>query len=209
MASVTRGLFHGGLRFGLYAPMKTVIGAEANDPSFIKKVAAGGSAGLIAAAAANPIDLIKTRLQSKQKHDKNIATVFRTVMQEEGFLGLWHGVTLSMTRSGVLTAAQCATYDEVKHYLMHMASLEDGFLTHLTASMITGLVSTTITTPIDVVKTQIMVRGGTFRLEYLYNEGFLGLFKGWSASYLRLGPQTTLIFLTLEIMRKQMGMESL
>lgn len=133
----------------------------------------------------------------------------RKIVYEEGARGLWHGVTLSMTRSAVLTAAQCATYDEVKQWLIRITPLQDNFYTHLTSSMITGLVSTTMTTPIDVAKTQIMVRGGSFRVQYLYNEGPLGLFKGWGASYLRLGPQTTIIFLTLEVLRSYFGMGSL
>lgn len=133
----------------------------------------------------------------------------RKVIYEEGALGLWNGVTLATARSAVLTASQCATYDEVKHCLIRITPLQDNFYTHLASSMITGLVSTTITTPIDVAKTQLMVRGGSFRIEYLYKEGLSGLFKGWGASYMRLGPQTTIIFITLEFLRNSLGMGSL
>lgn len=151
----------------------------------------------------------KTRLQSKDGKGKTVVDVVKRVVREEGATGLWHGVMPSMARAAVLTAAQCASYDEIKRGLMHYGGLGDSFTTHLTSSMITGLVSTTVTTPIDVVKTQIMVRGGQFRMEYLYAEGISGLMKGWGASYMRLGPQTTIIFLTLEILRSYMGLGSL
>ncbi|GMH43744.1 hypothetical protein BSKO_11678 [Bryopsis sp. KO-2023] len=208
-ASAVRGVFHGGLRLGLYTPIKRAMGAEGKDISLSKKIMAGGSAGAIAAACANPMDLIKTRLQSKQGKGKSISTVMREVTHQEGFAGFWRGLGPSISRSSVLTASQCATYDEVKHRLMRVANFKDSFATHLASSMITGLVSTTATTPIDVIKTQMMVRGGSFQMEYLYKEGVSGLFKGWGASYIRIGPHTMIVFLTLELLRSYCGLESL
>jgi len=40
-------------------------------------------------------------------------------------------------------------------------------------------------------------------------DGMFGLFKGWTAQYLRLGPQTTVIFVVMEQLRKMSGLESL
>lgn len=40
-------------------------------------------------------------------------------------------------------------------------------------------------------------------------EGAMGLFKGWTAQYARLGPQTTVIFMVMEQLRKYSGLESL
>ena len=41
------------------------------------------------------------------------------------------------------------------------------------------------------------------------HEGMRGLFKGWTANYVRLGPQTTVIFVVMEQLRKATGLESL
>ena len=40
-------------------------------------------------------------------------------------------------------------------------------------------------------------------------DGPFGLFKGWSAQYMRLGPQTTVIFVVMEELRKLSGLEAL
>ena len=61
------------------------------------------------------------------------------------------------TRASVLTAAQCATYDEVKKAWKRMTGWEDAFPTHLASSLATGLVTTTITAPVDVVKTHMFM----------------------------------------------------
>lgn len=61
------------------------------------------------------------------------------------------------TRAGVLTAAQCATYDEAKKAWMVLTGGDDSLSTHVGASMISGLVTTTLTAPVDVIKTNMFV----------------------------------------------------
>ncbi len=60
-------------------------------------------------------------------------------------------------RASVLTASQCATYDEVKSRLLALTGLRDGLGAQLACSLVTGLVTTTVTNPVDVVK---VTRGG-------------------------------------------------
>ena len=45
--------------------------------------------------------------------------------------------------------------------------------------------------------------------DIIKHEGMRGLFKGWTANYVRLGPQTTVIFVIMEQLRKATGLESL
>ena len=127
---------------------------------------------------------------------------------------------MSMTRSATLTASQCATYDEVKGFWMRATGADDGLGTHLCASMLTGLVTTTVTNPVDMIKTQLYVErgpncggasagaGGALR-RVLAREGPAGLMRGWSANYVRLGPQTVITFVALEKFRGLAGMEAL
>ena len=60
-------------------------------------------------------------------------------------------------RAAVLTASQCATYDEIKQAIMKVTGTGDHFGTHLASSMVTGLVTTTATAPVDVIKTHMFV----------------------------------------------------
>ncbi len=63
----------------------------------------------------------------------------------------------AQVRASVLTASQCATYDEVKRWVMARTGWADNAGTHLGTALITGLVSTTATSPVDVVKTNMFV----------------------------------------------------
>jgi solute carrier family 25 uncoupling protein 8/9 len=60
-------------------------------------------------------------------------------------------------RAAALTASQCATYDEVKARVMAATGWRDNAATHLATAMITGVVSTTATNPVDVIKTHMFV----------------------------------------------------
>ena len=55
----------------------------------------------------------------------------------------------------MLTSVQCAVYDGTKRWWMAATGMADGPATHLGASMLTGLATTTATTPVDVVKTNM------------------------------------------------------
>ena len=217
--------------------------------SMSTKVAAGCASGAFAAMLLNPTELIKTRLMADARSRSGVSAsssaspmgpyqVLRGVVREKGIAGLWRGSAMSMTRSAVLTASQCATYDEVKRVIGEYTGMRDGVLLHFTASMLAGLVTTTATNPVDMVKTQLYMdagggdggagvtkgagKGGAgSRLRpglagafdalsmIVRKEGVGGLMRGWSANYVRLGPQTVITFVALEKFRAYAGLTAL
>lgn len=60
-------------------------------------------------------------------------------------------------RAAALTGTQCASYDQAKRLWMQHTGMGDNPGTHLGASMITGLATTTITAPVDLIKTNMFV----------------------------------------------------
>ena len=223
--------------------------------SMSTKVAAGCASGAFAAMLLNPTELIKTRLMADARSRSGVSAssssspsqppgpyqVLRGVVREKGIAGLWRGSAMSMTRSAVLTASQCATYDEVKKATKTYTGMRDGVLLHFTASMLAGLVTTTATNPVDMVKTQLYMdaggdggagvtkgagkggAGGSSRPTLrpglagafdalsmiVRKEGVAGLMRGWSANYVRLGPQTVITFVALEKFRAYAGLTAL
>ena len=64
--SFMRELSYSSLRFGLYKPIKTLLGAGTpRDTPLWKMILAGGTAGGVASAVATPTDLLKTRMQGE------------------------------------------------------------------------------------------------------------------------------------------------
>lgn len=129
-------------------------------------------------------------------------------MREEGPFSLWKGWGPNFNRAMFMTASQVATYDQFKEILLKSGYFKDNLTTHFTASLLAGLVATTVCSPFDVIKTRIMndktrEYKGTLDcfLKIMRNEGPLAFFKGWTPSYTRLGPQTILTFVFLEQMK--------
>jgi solute carrier family 25 uncoupling protein 8/9 len=210
--SIVRGFVFGGARLGMYHPIKTMLYGD--DKSFSGKLISGTLSGVFASAATNPIELIKTRLQSA-KTDNNAFKVIKDILEKDGVYGLWKGSVPGMVRSSVLTASQCATYEEVKKTLAQNFNMTESLSLHFSSSMIAGFVTTTITNPIDVIKTNMYVQKTAYTgmidcgADILKKDGLSGFMKGWAASYTRLGPQTVIMFIVTEEMRKLFGMSSM
>ncbi|CAI5499149.1 unnamed protein product [Closterium sp. Naga37s-1] len=177
--AVVRALSYGCLRLGLYEPCRNMIAPK--DKSQVHmghKALAGIMSGSFATAVSNPLDVAKVRLQmisetaaagsaangaanaaarsAGARSSRSTTGQILEIARAEGVGALWKGVGPSMGRSAVLTAAQCAVYDECKQMLKARAGVSDGLPLHLSASMLAGAVSTLASSPFDTVKTRMM-----------------------------------------------------
>merc|ERR1719331_83729 len=99
--ALVRQSTYGSLRYGLYGPIKGSLGIKPGEPvPLYKKIIAGGLAGGLASAVANPTDLMKVRLQTDgmmkdaegnflPKKYTGMTNAFMSIIREEGVLGLW------------------------------------------------------------------------------------------------------------------------
>ena len=241
LAGLTRGLApaaaraatYGGLRLGLYTPLREGLGTlqppppldpsappsgRGGSPNLGAKLVAGVLAGAAAQAATNPLEVAKVRLQgpgAPTGAGASLLGLLGGAARAEGVGVLWKGCGPAVVRAAVLTASQCASYDEAKRVWKDLTGSGECFSTHLGASMLSGLLATAVTTPVDVLKTRMQLERGSSRsaLQHagavLSAHGVAGLWRGFSASYLRLGPQTALIFVLCEALRSAAGLPQL
>ncbi len=87
---------HAGVRLGCYGPIKEAMGVTSENRSLVRKIAAGSISGGFAAVITNPLDLIKTRMQSKNNPHKTMLASTKSVLAEGGVKGLWRGSGPSM-----------------------------------------------------------------------------------------------------------------
>ncbi|KAL0635001.1 Mitochondrial dicarboxylate transporter [Maublancomyces gigas] len=201
-------------RFGVYEKMKTKFTYNNEKPSFLKLVGIASASGWVGGAAGNPADIINVRMQQdranppeQRRNYKNALDGLIRMAREEGPRSLFRGIWPNTLRAALMTAAQLASYDQFKAYLLKMRMFEDGLLTHFTASLLSGLVATTICSPVDVIKTRIMTSHDTHGIVHLLaditrKEGVSWMFRGWVPSFMRLGPHTILTFIALEQHKK-------
>ena len=232
--SLTRAGLYGGLRLGLYEPTLELAARalegddDARGREDLKrrtgvgtKLVAGACSGAFAAALLNPTELLKTRMMATPTSGSvgakpSAIRLLTEAARTDGVLSLWRGCSLAMTRSAVLTASQVATYGEAKRAWLSLGGgAQDGFQTHFIVSMLTGVVTTAATNPVDMVKTQMFVARGSGITAFgtlsrvLATHGPMGLFKGFSANYVRLGPQTVVTFCVGEFLRERFGLDAL
>lgn len=164
----------------------------------------------VGAIAGNPFELLKVRMQG---HDHSYRNVFHGVVQvcrTEGWRTLWNGTNAAMVRASLFCASQLATYDQTKLLLKQHLGLKDGLQVKFGAAMTAGLITTTVSTPADFVKSIMMnskarESPGMIIMAVLRRDAGRGFFKGWFANYARLGPHTVITMLTYENLRRSLG----
>ena len=113
-------LLTAGARLGTYSPIKGALGGDKEHSNLFRNVAAGCLSGSLAAAATNPVDLIKTRLQAKGSPYRNAWAIVRAVVAEQGISGLWAGTTPSVARTHSMHS-RCSYMDPLGMQLLHVA----------------------------------------------------------------------------------------
>eukprot|EP00249_Psilotum_nudum_P014063 c24642_g1_i3 orf=394-1260(-) len=229
-AALLREASYSSIRMGAYEPLKRVLGGHdpAHTPLWIK-ITAGSTAGVIGSAVANPTDVVMVRMQAQSfaAHAGGAFTnwnykgpfhAFASIVKKEGIYGLYRGLWPTMQRAALLNAAQVPSYDHAKHLLLNSELLQEGVFCHLVSSMIAGLVTAVVISPVDLIRTRIMQQdvcgngkgvlyASTFDCFWktLRFEGPRGLYKGFVPVWLRISPHTIVTFFVFEQLRKYMG----
>ncbi|KAG0650310.1 hypothetical protein D0Z07_3048 [Hyphodiscus hymeniophilus] len=208
-------VLYGTTRFAIYETTKTKYTSKAQaKPSVIVNIGAASLAGFAGGVVGNPADLANVRMQGDsalaadaRRNYKNVLDACWRFGEEEGWRGYTRGVWTNASRASIMTASQLASYDGFKTVLIEEARVGDNLGTHFAASVLAGLVATTVSSPIDVMKSQIMSlpsRTSAFKVARALwqTEGFRWLFRGWIPSFMRTGPHTIATFVFLEQQRK-------
>merc|ERR1712193_387325 len=91
-----------------------------------------------------------------------------------------------------------------KQTLLASGFFGDNLVTHFTSSLGAGAIATTMTQPLDVLKTRSMnAKPGEFAssvdvFKTTLREGPMAFYKGYIPAFVRLGPQTILTFIFFE-----------
>lgn len=218
-------VLYGSSRFAIYETIKSKYTKQTQtQPPLAITAAAAALAGFVGGVVGNPADLANVRMQSDgalplhaRRNYGSVIDAFVRFRKEEGWKGYSRGVWANASRASLMTACQLASYDAFKDLLIEKASFKNNLGTHFSASLLAGLVATTICSPLDVIKSRIMSlperKSILFVTRDLWRrEGFFWLFRGWVPSFIRTGPHTVATFMFLEqhkkIYRKLKGRKS-
>ncbi|XP_067004990.1 mitochondrial dicarboxylate carrier isoform X2 [Anabrus simplex] len=188
-AAILRQLTYSTFRFAFYEYVKQRVTPLGEGVPFYQKVGIGAIGGAIGGYIGTPADMINVRMQNdtklppdKRRNYKHAFDGIARIYKEEGARGLFAGATAATTRSVFMTVGQLCFYDQIKSYLLEW-KFKDAFGTHFLASLLAGAVATTLTQPIDVIKTRVMnAKPGEYKntwdlIKYTAKLGPQGFFK--------------------------------
>lgn len=205
-------------RLGVFTWCMETFTKDGVPPNFATKALLGMFAGVVGSFVGTPAEVALIRMTSdgrlppnERRNYKNVFDALFRIVREEGVFTLWRGAIPTMGRACVVNAAQLASYSQAKQKLLETGILKDGIGCHFVASMISGLVTTIASMPVDIAKTRIQnmktidgkpeFSGSVDVLhKVIKNEGFFALWKGFTPYFFRLGPHTVLTFIFLEQM---------
>ncbi|KTG39276.1 hypothetical protein cypCar_00016874 [Cyprinus carpio] len=176
---------------------------------------------------------------SKAREYRTSFHAVASILRNEGIGGIYTGLSAGLLRQATYTTTRLGIYTVLfermskadgtppnffmKAFIGMTAGATGAFvgtpaevaLIRMTAdgSMISGLVTTAASMPVDIVKTRIQnmrmidgkpeCRNGVEVLvKVIRKEGFFSLWKGFTPYYARLGPHTVLTFIFLEQMNR-------
>lgn len=177
-----------------------------NDGADVKEsVAIAGTAGFISGIAeaivANPFQIIKVRLQSKEHLGRysNTFDCVQTVLREEGISAFAIGVQATILRNSIWNGVYFATMFCIKEHRpisMAESSKFQSTIYSLLTGFVGGVTATAFNAPFDVLKSRIQGQC-PHNVQYTSTydafmkigraEGVAGLYKGFKPKAMRMG----------------------
>ncbi|XP_051933678.1 mitochondrial uncoupling protein 2-like isoform X3 [Hippocampus zosterae] len=218
LAGLHRQMSFASVRVGLYDAAKQFYGGGSQSPGIATRLAAGCTTGALAVAVAQPTDVVKVRFQAQARllREGGAATryggtldAYRTIAREEGFRGLWKGCLPNIARNAIVNCCETVTYDVIKERILQHQLMADNMPCHFTAAFGAGFCAAVAASPVDVIKTRYMNSapgryGGAIHCAFtmLLKEGPAAFYKGFMASFLRLGSWSIVMFMSYEQIKR-------
>ncbi|XP_054707607.1 mitochondrial dicarboxylate carrier-like [Uloborus diversus] len=217
-AALLRQLTYSTTRFGIYETVKQYTVKPGENMPFYKKVLLATIAGATGGFVGTPADMVNVRMQNdiklpidQRRNYKHALDGLIQVYFREGIRKLFSGALTATPRAALMTVGQISFYEQIKQTLLTTAYFSDNLITHFSASIMAGAIATTMTQPLDVLKTRTMnAKPGEYKnllhcITVTAKLGPLGFFKGYVPAFIRLTPQTILTFIFFEQLRLNFG----
>ncbi|BBH08976.1 S-adenosylmethionine carrier 2 [Prunus dulcis] len=190
---------------GVYEPTKQkLLKALPENLSALAHLTAGAIAGAASSVVRVPTEVVKQRMQTAQFSSAPDAV--RLILAKEGFKGLYAGYGSFLLRDLPFDAVQFCIYEQLRigFKLAARRDLNDPEVALIGA--FAGAVTGAITTPLDVIKTRLMVQGSENQYRGIYDcvrtimrdEGSPALWKGIGPRVLWIGIGGSIFFGVLE-----------
>ncbi|CAL9184658.1 unnamed protein product, partial [Musa hybrid cultivar] len=149
--------------FSVYELSKESL-ARGNPNNPVVHAASGVLATVVSDAVFTPMDTVKQRLQLKGSPYRGVMDCVARVLREEGFRAFFASYKTTVVMNAPYTAVHFATYEAAKRGMREISleiASDERLVVHATAGAAAGALAAAVTTPLDVVKTQLQCQVNT------------------------------------------------
>lgn len=203
--------------FTTYEQLKKRLGAHLGysgttpDPPWLA-MGSGVFARIWAVSIVSPLELIRTKMQSQKMRFYQVQQALKITIESQGIRGLWRGYSATLLRDVPFSGIYWPCYELLKP---NRYNFPETFL----AGAVSGTVASTITLPMDVIKTRFQIELGekmltssttksisrsnlSVALEIIGTEGISGLFTGLVPRILKVAPACAIMIASYEYCKK-------
>eukprot|EP00088_Acartia_fossae_P034639 TRINITY_DN3555_c0_g1_i13.p1 TRINITY_DN3555_c0_g1~~TRINITY_DN3555_c0_g1_i13.p1 ORF type:complete len:386 (-),score=58.63 TRINITY_DN3555_c0_g1_i13:531-1649(-) len=174
---------------------------------------AGGLARTWAVTVVNPLELVRTKMQSQKMKFYQVRSGIKDLVRTRGIAGLWSGYTATLLRDVPFSALYWPLYEQTKSMFGY-----ESFAVDFASGAVAGSIASTVTLPFDVIKTTkqieigerdiMAVHRGVARTnqqivqDILREQGVKGLFSGLTPRILKVAPACAIMISSYEFFKK-------
>ncbi|XP_034075591.1 solute carrier family 25 member 39 [Gymnodraco acuticeps] len=176
---------------------------------------AGGLARLGAVTVISPLELVRTKMQSRQLSYSELRVCIRSAVAQGGLLSLWKGWGPTVLRDVPFSALYWFNYELMKARLCEQSRMNQAnFSISFTAGAVSGAIAAILTLPFDVVKTRRQIQLGEIDalgvaskrttstwhiMKSIWAEmGYRGLFAGFMPRVIKVAPACAVMISSYE-----------
>ncbi|KAL4707281.1 hypothetical protein ACJJTC_019819 [Scirpophaga incertulas] len=177
---------------------------------------AGASSRIIAVTIVSPLELIRTKMQSKSLSYTDISEALKNVVKYQGYQGLFRGLSSTLLRDVPFSGLYWTTFETTKRIFHKPDSEKNTFLFNFFCGSVAGSLAAFVTLPFDVIKTHQQIELGEKEIysdgktrqraanmkeiaKNIYrNHGFRGLFTGLLPRIFKVAPACAIMISSFE-----------
>uniref|UniRef100_A0A7N0T9K8 S-adenosylmethionine transporter n=1 Tax=Kalanchoe fedtschenkoi TaxID=63787 RepID=A0A7N0T9K8_KALFE len=194
---------------GVYEPAKQkLLKSLPENLSAVAHLTAGALGGFAASLVRVPTEVVKQRMQTGQF--TSAPNAVRLIVANEGYKGLYAGYRSFLLRDLPFDAIQFCIYEQIRIGYKLAAKRDLNDAENALIGAFSGALTGALTTPLDVIKTRLMVQGSANQYSGIVNcvqtivkeEGAGALLKGIQPRVLWIGIGGSIFFGVLERTKK-------
>ena len=198
--------------FTTYEQLRYKLGKFCDKSDTVVALSSGAIARVWACTIVSPLELIRTKMQSQKMAFYQVRRALSVTLKSEGLVGLWKGYGATLLRDVPFSAIYWGVYENFR-------PKEYNFEQNFVAGAVSGTIASTITLPMDVIKTRLQMelgekivhdRGGNNKTmksvaiakEIIKTEGIKGLFSGLTPRLVKVAPACAIMISSYEYCKR-------